>query len=209
MNVDRRAPAARRSPPPARPRSPRGHRRRARSEGRRRPTRWACSTTPRSASAARPASSRAARRTTRSPTRRTRPAGLWDTPLDLERAARRTSSSSTRAGRTRALVLQGAVHALRRPGLHDRLHARRAARRREHGIVSLRPEPTASAAATARWPARSTSRSSSGTKAAPKIVKCELCRHRVQDAALADDGGFSRYPKGHGPACARSARARR
>ncbi|HSM50014.1 MAG TPA: hydrogenase 2 operon protein HybA [Thermoanaerobaculia bacterium] len=38
-------------------------------------------------------------------------------------------------------------------------------------------------------------------KAAPKIVKCELCRHRVGDAALADDGGFSRWPRGHGPAC--------
>ena len=38
-------------------------------------------------------------------------------------------------------------------------------------------------------------------KAVPKIVKCELCRHRVGDARLAADGGFSRYPKGHGPAC--------
>jgi len=38
-------------------------------------------------------------------------------------------------------------------------------------------------------------------KAVPKIVKCELCRHRVGDATLADDGGFSRYPKGKGPAC--------
>jgi Fe-S-cluster-containing dehydrogenase component len=39
-------------------------------------------------------------------------------------------------------------------------------------------------------------------KAAPKIVKCELCRHRAGDAALASVGGFSRYPKGHGPGCA-------
>jgi Fe-S-cluster-containing dehydrogenase component len=39
-------------------------------------------------------------------------------------------------------------------------------------------------------------------KAVPKIVKCELCRHRVQEGArLADDRGFSRYPKGMGPAC--------
>ena len=38
-------------------------------------------------------------------------------------------------------------------------------------------------------------------KAAPKIVKCELCRHRAQGAALTTAGGFSRYPKGHGPAC--------
>jgi Fe-S-cluster-containing dehydrogenase component len=39
-------------------------------------------------------------------------------------------------------------------------------------------------------------------KAVPKIVKCELCRHRVEGAALEKDAsGFSRYPKGHGPAC--------
>ncbi len=40
------------------------------------------------------------------------------------------------------------------------------------------------------------------THVAPKIVKCELCRHRVNGATLASFGGFSRYPAGHGPACA-------
>jgi Fe-S-cluster-containing dehydrogenase component len=38
-------------------------------------------------------------------------------------------------------------------------------------------------------------------KAAPKIVKCELCRHRSVGASLSKAGGFSRYPKGNGPAC--------
>jgi Fe-S-cluster-containing dehydrogenase component len=37
--------------------------------------------------------------------------------------------------------------------------------------------------------------------AAPKIVKCELCRHRSVGASLAKVGGFSRYPAGKGPAC--------
>jgi len=39
-------------------------------------------------------------------------------------------------------------------------------------------------------------------KAIPKLVKCELCRHRIQ-GAVAEKGadGFTRYPKGHGPAC--------
>jgi Fe-S-cluster-containing dehydrogenase component len=37
-------------------------------------------------------------------------------------------------------------------------------------------------------------------KAVPKIVKCELCRHRIQDAAALSDG-FTRYPRGQGPAC--------
>jgi Fe-S-cluster-containing dehydrogenase component len=38
-------------------------------------------------------------------------------------------------------------------------------------------------------------------KAAPKIVKCELCRHRIKDAAVKGAGGFTRYPAGQGPAC--------
>ncbi len=38
-------------------------------------------------------------------------------------------------------------------------------------------------------------------KPVPKIVKCELCRHRVGDARLENEGGFSRYSRGHGPAC--------
>jgi len=39
-------------------------------------------------------------------------------------------------------------------------------------------------------------------KAVPKIVKCELCRHRVQGAKLEPTAdGFSRYAKDHGPAC--------
>jgi Fe-S-cluster-containing dehydrogenase component len=38
-------------------------------------------------------------------------------------------------------------------------------------------------------------------KAAPKIVKCELCRQRIKDAAVIGPGGFTRYPKGQGPAC--------
>jgi len=37
-------------------------------------------------------------------------------------------------------------------------------------------------------------------KAVPNIVKCELCRHRVKDAAGVVDG-FTRYPRGQGPAC--------
>lgn len=40
------------------------------------------------------------------------------------------------------------------------------------------------------------------SRVAPKIVKCELCRHRVQGADLTKDSGFSRFPATHGPACA-------
>jgi len=39
-------------------------------------------------------------------------------------------------------------------------------------------------------------------KASPRIVKCELCRHRIQGAvAEKEPDGFTRYPAGHGPAC--------
>lgn len=38
-------------------------------------------------------------------------------------------------------------------------------------------------------------------KALPKIVKCELCRHRVKGEAVAGESGFTRYAKGEGPAC--------
>ena len=38
-------------------------------------------------------------------------------------------------------------------------------------------------------------------KALPKIVKCELCRHRVEGAKLTTVNGFSHYPAKHGPAC--------
>jgi Fe-S-cluster-containing dehydrogenase component len=38
-------------------------------------------------------------------------------------------------------------------------------------------------------------------KAVPKIVKCELCRHRVKGEATKDGKGFTRYASGEGPAC--------
>ncbi|GMU66421.1 MAG: formate dehydrogenase subunit beta [Acidobacteriota bacterium] len=39
-------------------------------------------------------------------------------------------------------------------------------------------------------------------KAIPKLVKCELCRHRIGGAAATEGSdGFTRYPAGHGPAC--------
>jgi len=38
-------------------------------------------------------------------------------------------------------------------------------------------------------------------KTVPRIVKCELCRHRVKDGATKGATGFTRYPQGQGPAC--------
>ena len=90
--------------------------------------------------------------------------------------------------RVRALLLQGAVHALRRPGLRQRVHARGAA-----GSASTASSPTtrtsASAAATARWPARSTSRSSSGRRPPRRSSS-------ASSAAIAWPGRRSRNPTG-------------
>ncbi len=99
-----------------------------------------------------------------------------------------------------SLLREGAVHALRRSRLRDRLHAGLAQKDEKTGIVGYDPTycvgcrycQMACPFDVAKFEFE---------KAVPKIVKCELCRHRVGDAALADDGGFSRYPRGHGPAC--------
>ena len=82
--------------------------------------------------------------------------------------------------RRQAVVRQGAVHALHRSGVRRRLHARRAQEARVRHR-QLRRRPTASAAATARSPARSTCRSSSGRRPRRSIVKCELCHHRLAE----------------------------
>ncbi len=36
----------------------------------------------------------------------------------------------------------------------------------------------------------------------PKIVKCELCSHRYDASLAARSDGFTRFDRGHGPACA-------
>ena len=99
-----------------------------------------------------------------------------------------------------ALVHEGAVHALRRSGLRRRLHAarlpqERGHRRRRVGSVLLRRLPLLPDGLPVQ---RAEVRVRQG---APEIVKCELCRHRVEGAALTEQDGFTRYPKGHGPAC--------
>ena len=78
------------------------------------------------------------------------------------------------------------MHALRRPGLRLGLHDGRAP---QGGARAWWPTTStaASAAGTARSPARSTSPASSGSRPPPRIVKCELCRQRAG---------------GKGPACA-------
>jgi hypothetical protein len=37
---------------------------------------------------------------------------------------------------------------------------------------------------------------------APLMVKCEMCAHRAKSQPVKGASGFTRYPKGEGPACA-------
>ncbi len=104
------------------------------------------------------------------------------------------------------LLHEGAVHALRRPGLRRRLHAALAAEGRDDGHRRATTRTTAWAAATARWPARSTCRSSSSTR---------RCRRSSSASCAATASGrrssrrrrLQPLPRATGPPAARSARA--
>ncbi len=98
--------------------------------------------------------------------------------------------------RTRPLVLQGAVHALRRPGLHERVHARRAEEEGARDRLAT-TRTSASAAATARWPARSTFRSSSGRRPRRRSSSASSAAIAWQGAALRHFGRVQ--PLSEGP----------
>ena len=137
------------------------------------------------ASAARRAWWRATRPTTCRPTPRTSD-GRWQMPLDLNEHTKNIIKLYQDPTERRSRVHQAPVHAL--PRSRPALRPACLARCRSASTASSPTSPTcASAAATARWPARSTSRSSSGRRRSPKIVKCELCKHRIA--------------QGKGPAC--------
>ncbi len=104
------------------------------------------------------------------------PTGIYNAPVDLN--AKAQTVIKLYQDENGDLVRESAVHALRRSGLRERVHARRAQKTRVRHR-QLRPVDSASAAATARSPARSTCRSFEWAQATPQIVKCELCRERL------------------------------
>ena len=149
-------------PPPPRPRRPRrtaGPRAEAGPARRDR----ACSTTPRCASAARRASSPASEANDL-PARPRPPDGLpHDAPVDLNGKTKNVIKLYKDGRRRVSFVKAQCMHCVD-PACAARLHAQLAPEGRDHGHRGVRPGSTASAAATARWRARSTCRSSSSTR---------------------------------------------
>ena len=121
-------------------------------------------------------------------------------PGRSERPAPRTSSSSTRTSDV-PLLHEGAVHALRRSGLRGRLHARLAARRTRSPASSRYDPDYCVGCRYCQMSCPFNIPKFEFDKAAPKIVKCELCRHRIKDEATIDRRLHAAIPKGQGPAC--------
>ena len=130
--------------------------------------------------------------------------GLYDAPLDLNGSTKNVIKLY-KEGDARSFFKAQCMHcvdpACAAPACCGSLHEGR-----DDGHRRATTRPTASAAATARWPVPFNVPKFEFDKAVPKIVKCELCRHRVGDAA--DAGGFT-ATRGQARPAARSARARR
>jgi Fe-S-cluster-containing dehydrogenase component len=128
------------------------------------------------------------------------PGGIWDTPMDLDGSTRNVIKLYKSAdGLQRSYFKAQCMHCVDPACTNACMIG--ALKKVEHGIVAYDPTHCIGCrycqmACPFNVPKFEWS------KVAPKIVKCELCRHRVAGAALASSGGFSRYPKGHGPACA-------
>jgi Fe-S-cluster-containing dehydrogenase component len=124
--------------------------------------------------------------------------GLWDAPLSLD-ASTKTIIKLARDGDERSFVKAQCMHCLD-PACASACMLRAMHKNPDTGVVEY----------DARWCvgcrycqmacAFNVPKFEFG-KVAPKIVKCELCRHRVRDAAARGADGFTRYPAGQGPAC--------
>jgi Fe-S-cluster-containing dehydrogenase component len=128
------------------------------------------------------------------------PGGIWDAPMDLDGSTKNVIKLyKSRDGLQRSYFKAQCMHCVDPACTNACMIG--ALKKKEHGIVTYDPSHCIGCrycqmacpfnVPKFEW-----------TKVAPQIVKCELCRHRVQGVALAASGGFSRYPKGHGPACA-------
>jgi Fe-S-cluster-containing dehydrogenase component len=128
------------------------------------------------------------------------PGGIWDTPMDLDGNTKTVVKLYKSAdGYQRSFFKAQCMHCVDPACTNACMLG--ALKKREHGIVSYNPNLCIGCrycqmacpfnVPKFQW-----------SSAAPKIVKCELCRHRVAGAALSSVGGFSRYPASHGPACA-------
>ncbi len=124
--------------------------------------------------------------------------GLWDAPTDLNSKTRNIIKLYHK-GEQQSFVKQQCMHCVD-PGCAAACMLHSLQKDKVTGVVSYDPEYCVGCrycqmACPFNVP------KFEFEKAAPKIVKCELCRHRVIDAPVKGAGGYTRYPKGQGPAC--------
>jgi Fe-S-cluster-containing dehydrogenase component len=128
------------------------------------------------------------------------PGGIWDTPIDLNGQTKTVIKLYKSAdGHERSFFKAQCMHCVDPACTNACMLG--ALKKREHGIVSYNPNLCIGCRYCQMACPFNVPKFEWG-KTFPKIVKCELCRHRAAGASLSTIGGFSRYPKGHGPACA-------
>lgn len=128
------------------------------------------------------------------------PGRLWDMPMDLNGGTKTViklyrSSNGLQRSYFKAQCMQCVDPACTNACMLGALQ------KREHGIVSYDPK-LCIGCRYCQMACPFNIPKFEWAKTFPKIVKCELCRHRAAGAALSTIGGFSRYPRGKGPACA-------
>lgn len=128
------------------------------------------------------------------------PGGLWDMPMDLSGQTKTVIKLYRSSdGRERSYVKRQCMHCIEAACTNACMLG--ALKKREHGIVSY--DPTLCIGCRyCQMACPFNVPKFEWAKRAPKIVKCELCSHRSKGASLAATDGFSRYPRGKGPACA-------
>ncbi len=127
------------------------------------------------------------------------PGRLWDMPMDLSGQTKTVVKLyRTSNGAEQSYVKRQCMHCTDPACANACMLG--AMKKREHGIVSYDPG-LCIGCRYCQMACPFNVPKFEWTKAAPKIVKCELCRHRAAGASLTARNGFSRYPLGKGPAC--------
>ena len=124
--------------------------------------------------------------------------GLWDAPLSLD-ATTKNVIKLYRDGDQRSFVKSQCMHCLD-PACASACMLRALHKNADTGVVEYDPRWCVGCRYCQMACPFNVPKFEFG-KVAPKIVKCELCRHRVRDAATRGADGFTRYPLGQGPAC--------
>jgi len=128
------------------------------------------------------------------------PGRLWDMPMDLNGQTKTLIKLYKSAdGRERSFFKAQCMHCV--DAACTNACPLGALKKKEHGIVSYDPK-LCIGCRYCQMACPFNVPKFEWAKTFPKIVKCELCRHRAAGASLVATGGFLRYPAGKGPACA-------